>query len=73
MGAAEARFIKEQDAAAKQAADAAVDRLAFREFVAKTCLGNSHQISVSLDEAPGRFAEIARQHLILRSLRKQTE
>jgi nucleotide-binding universal stress UspA family protein len=58
MGAAEERFIKEQDAAAKQAADAAVDRLAF-EIRREGVSWDSHQISVSVDEAPGRFAEIA--------------
>jgi len=58
MGAAEERFIKEQDAAAKQAADAAIDRLAF-EIRREGVSWDSHQISVSVDEAPGRFAEIA--------------
>jgi hypothetical protein len=59
MGAAEARFIEKQDAAAKKAAEAAVERLSFeirREHVS----WNSHQILVSEDEAPSRFAEIAR-------------
>jgi nucleotide-binding universal stress UspA family protein len=59
MGAAEKRFIKEQDAAAKQAADAAVDRLSF-EIRREGVPSNSHQIPVSVDEAPSRFAEIAR-------------
>jgi nucleotide-binding universal stress UspA family protein len=59
MGAAEERFIKEQDAAAKQAADAAVERLGF-EIRREGVSWDSHQISVSADEAPGRFAEIAR-------------
>ena len=59
MGAAEAQFIKKHDAAAKEAADAAVDRLAF-EIRRESVSWNSHQISVPVDEAPGRFAEIAR-------------
>jgi nucleotide-binding universal stress UspA family protein len=59
MGAAETRFIKEHDAAAKEAADAAVDRLAF-EIRREPVSWDSHQISVPVDEAPGRFAEIAR-------------
>ncbi|MGA9001466.1 MAG: universal stress protein [Pseudolabrys sp.] len=59
MGAAEARFIEEQDAAAKKAADAAVERLA-REASREKVSWDSQQISVSVDEAPGRFAEIAR-------------
>jgi nucleotide-binding universal stress UspA family protein len=59
MGAAEARFIEEQDAAAKRAADAAVERLA-RETGREKVSWDSQQISVSVDEAPGRFAEIAR-------------
>src|SRR6476646_6399601 len=59
MGAAEERFIKEHDAAAKEAADAAVDRLAF-EIRRESVSWDSHQISVPADEAPGRFAEIAR-------------
>jgi|SRR6185437_8308376 nucleotide-binding universal stress UspA family protein len=59
MGVAEEQFIKEHDAAAKQAADAAVDRLAF-EIRREPVSWNSHQISVPVDEAPDRFAEIAR-------------
>ncbi len=59
MGAAEARFIEEQDAAAKKAADAAVERLA-REASREKVSWDSQQISVSVDEAPGRFAEFAR-------------
>jgi nucleotide-binding universal stress UspA family protein len=59
MGAAEAQFIKKHDAAAKEAADAAVDRLAF-EIRREDVSWDSHQISVPVDEAPGRFAEIAR-------------
>ena len=43
----------------KQAADAAVDRLAF-EIRREGVSWDSHQISVPVDEAPGRFAEIAR-------------
>jgi nucleotide-binding universal stress UspA family protein len=59
MGAAEQRFIKEHDTAAKKAADAAVERLAF-EIRRESVSWDSHQISVPADEAPGRFAEIAR-------------
>jgi nucleotide-binding universal stress UspA family protein len=59
MGAAEGRFIEEQDAAAKKAADAAVERLA-RDLRREQVSWDSHQLSVSVDEAPGRFAEIAR-------------
>src|SRR4029077_1981716 len=59
MGAAEAEFIKKHDAAPKEAADAAVDRLAF-EIRRESVSWDSHQISVPADEAPGRFAEIAR-------------
>ncbi|MGA9198550.1 MAG: hypothetical protein WB037_25995, partial [Pseudolabrys sp.] len=50
MGAAEARFIEEQDAAAKKAADAAVERLA-REASREKVSWDSQQISVSVDEA----------------------
>lgn len=59
MGAAETRFIEEQDAAAKKAADDAVERLA-RETGREKVSCDSQQISTSVDEAPGRFAEIAR-------------
>jgi nucleotide-binding universal stress UspA family protein len=59
MGAAEAQFIKKHDAAAKEAADAAVDRLAF-EIRREDVSWDSHQIPVPVDEAPRRFAEIAR-------------
>ena len=59
LGPGEAKFIKEQDAAAKQAADAAVDRLAF-EVRRENISWNSHEIAISVDGAPGRFAEIAR-------------
>ena len=59
FGPAEAEFIKKQDAAAKQAADAAVERLAF-EVRRENISWNSHQIAISVDGAPGRFAEIAR-------------
>src|SRR5215470_9965119 len=54
MGAAEARFIEKQDAAAKFAADAAVDRLSF-EIRREGASWNAHQIMVSEDEAPSRF------------------
>ncbi|MGB8104403.1 MAG: universal stress protein, partial [Pseudolabrys sp.] len=59
MGAAEAQFIKKHDTAAKEAADAAVDRLAV-EIRREGVSWDSHQISVPVDEAAGRFAEIAR-------------
>ena len=59
MGAAEAEFIKKHDAAAKEAADAAVERLAI-EIRREDVSWDSHQISVPVDEAPRRFAEIAR-------------
>jgi nucleotide-binding universal stress UspA family protein len=59
MGAAEARFIEEQNASAKKAADAAIERLAF-EVRREQVSWDTHQLSVTLDEAPGRFAEIAR-------------
>jgi len=59
MGAAEARFIEEQDAAAKIAADDAVERLSF-EIRREGVSWNAHQIMVSEDEAPSRFAELAR-------------
>ena len=59
FGPAQAEFIKKQDAAAKQAADAAVERLEF-EVRRENISWNSHQIAISVDSAPGRFAEIAR-------------
>jgi nucleotide-binding universal stress UspA family protein len=59
LGVAEARFIKERDAEAKEVADAAVDRLAF-EIRREPVSWNSHQLSVPANEAGGRFAEIAR-------------
>jgi nucleotide-binding universal stress UspA family protein len=59
FGPAEAKFIKEQDAAAKQAADAALERLAF-EVRRENISWDSHEIAISVDGAPGRFAEIAR-------------
>ena len=59
FGPAEAKFIKEQDAAAKRAADAALERLAF-EVRRENISWDSHEIAISVDAAPGRFAEIAR-------------
>lgn len=59
FGPGEAEFIKKHDAAAKQAADAAVERLAF-EVRRENISWDSHQIATSVDGAPGRFAEIAR-------------
>jgi len=59
FGPGAAEFIKKHDAAAKQAADAAVDRLAF-EVRRENLSWDSHQIATSIDGAPGRFAEIAR-------------
>ena len=59
FGPAEAKFIKEQDAAAKHAADAALSRLAF-EVRRENISWDSHAIAISVDAAPGRFAEIAR-------------